>query len=229
MSRKQIVIRSTLLRALAGGVLAASALQASAGLVTTRAALAADDAIDWGQLAGNQATEYAGVSSVTSTLGVIAAASNSAGSLFRFDENDGAFTGNFAIGDKLVSTFFTSGPIVVDFTTGLSKIGAQIQANNYGAFTGVITAYDSANSVLESWGFVGDSNGNQDNSAIFIGISRANADIDHVSFSIAGGADFAINQVALSRMTDQRVPEPASWGLAALSLVGLGLSRRRKG
>jgi len=216
-------LRTGLLAAACTSLLA-TALPASAALVTSRAGLAGTDFIDWGQLGGSFTTVVDPVT-VTTNLGLTAMVSMPGGAnMERRDQNNG-WGGNFAGGDKLLWTLNSSGPITIDFATGLSAIGAQIQANFFGAFDGLITAYDSSNNILESYSVQGNSNSNGDNSAIFIGIQRSAGDIDHVEFAIANGngPDFAINQVDL-----QQVPEPGSLALAGLAFVGTVLTRRRK-
>lgn len=229
MSRFKTPWRTTLLKRTALiATLALASMHASANLVTSRAALGGNDFIDWGQL-GASFDFPSNPVSVNSNLGLAAGVGKpTSGSFLLLNSTDHG--GN--LGGNILSTFFEAGPITIDFGVGLAKIGAQIQSNDFGAFNGVISAFDSANILLETWSFGGDSNGDQDNSGIFIGISRSTADIDHVTFNITGpnNLDFAINRVDLNRTPDQinQTPEPASLALAGLSLAALLATRRRK-
>lgn len=229
MSRHKTPGRTTLIKRVALiATLALASMHASATLVTSRAALGGNDFVDWGQL-GASFDFPPNPASVTSNLGLAADVSKAtSGSFLLLNAADHG--GN--LGGNILSTFFEAGPITLDFGVGLAKIGAQIQSNDFGAFNGMISAYNSANVLLETWSFGGVSNGNQDDSGIFIGISRSVADIDHVIFDITGpnNLDFAINRVDLNRTPDQinLTPEPASLALAGLSLLTLLATRRRK-
>jgi hypothetical protein len=195
----------------------------------SRAALGGTDFIDWGQLGGD-GTNLSSSESITTNLGASATVGTAGASLWRFDQGN-SYGGNFGPGDKLLGTFFEPGPIIIDFASGQSRVGAQIQANLFGAFAGVIEVYNVLDQLLESYSVNGASNSDDDNSAIFIGVLRATADIDHVVFNVTGPADldFSINQVDLSNQEDGNpAPEPASLALVGLALAGLVRSRRRK-
>ena len=207
------------------GMLALASMHASAVGVSSRAALNGADAIDWAQL-GTDFTQITEPGNVLSSGGVAALVSNTGGELWRLDQ--GSFASNFAPGDALLWTYFATGPLVVDFSVGLSRVGAQIASNDFGAFTGVISVFDVGNVLLESHSFSGVSDDQADNSAIFIGVSRSTADIDRVEFSITGtnSPDFAVNRLDF---TVGVVPEPSTWALwlAGLAAVG-GIARRRR-
>ena len=206
------------------GIVTTTGLAASASLVTSRAALAGDDFIDWGQL-GAEFDPITPPAGITTHSGSIASVINPSGALYRVDQGSGS-GGNFASGDRLLTTLFTPGPIRIVFAEGLSKVGAQIQVNGFGAFSGVISVYDATGALLESHVVPGASNGRDDGSAIFLGVSRSSGDIRRVDFQVSGSADpdFAINRVDLTS-----VPEPAMTAslMVGLSFIGLACSRGR--
>ena len=218
---------SGLLRATVAALLLGAGLQAAAVPITSRVALAGNDTIHWGQLGGSL-TDVLVPANITTTGAQAATVTNPIGPLVRFDEGDGVYSGNFALGDALLATLFKPGPISIDFSTGLSRIGAQIMSNDFGSFNGVLKVYDVNNVLLETQTFAGVATSQQDNSAIFIGIARATADIDRVEFNISGSnsPDFAINQVDLRVGV---VPEPATLAmlLAGLAVLGTAALRHR--
>lgn len=217
---------------LSAAVLALASLHASATLVTSRGALVATGSLDWVQLGVDGATVAAPANANTSISGLSASVTNpggGGGGFTRFNEGGGTWTGDFALGDALLTTFGSGGSIKIDFSTGVSRVGAQIQGIDFASFDGVIEVYDVLNQLLESH-TVNDLAvfGNADNSAMFLGISRTAADIDSVIFNITGATnpDFGINLLSLSQQvtrTQPGVPEPGSMALVALSLAGLGL------
>ena len=179
-----------------------SALNASAAIVTSRAALGGDDYIDWGQIAPTPVAlaNTLGSQTVVSQLGMGATVTNPP----------------------------LSGMWRVSQAGGGSCTGFQFASN--------FAACDSAGVLLETWSADGTTNGVADNSAVFLGISRQQADIARLDFSLVGfNRYFGINRVELDRMASVvsppgTVPEPSSLLLALLALPlaarGLGLGRR---
>ena len=221
-----------------------ASVQASATLVTSRAALGGDDFIDWGQVAGatqvQQAHGLTSTLSVSSNLGLSAQVSNpprpgmwrvsqgGCGGVFNFQAN-------FANCDALLVSQNTSDPanlISIVFDAPVAGGGAQFaQAASYGDFTAFLSAYDSGGALLETWSLDGTTNGAADNSAVFLGISRQQADIARLDFSAVGfNRYFGINRVELDRTapTIGTVPEPSTLWAAGLALpLLLWRSRRR--
>ncbi|MDM3859799.1 MAG: hypothetical protein PT118_08160 [Aphanizomenon gracile PMC644.10] len=146
-----------------------------------------------------------------------------------FQERDNSWRGNFAPGDNLLSSR-GDGPITIVFANPVFGAGAQIQANSYGSFTANLTAYDVSNNSLGTFNLPGLSNGNADNSAIFIGVADSTASIAKLTFSVPDSDDdFVINRVSVAT-----VPVPVPWETDALPVVGstiffgLGLWSKRK-
>lgn len=232
-------LKLTARAALAAALLGAS-VAASAALVTSRGALGGDDFIDWGQLGADNVQVTPQPAAVTSNGARAATVGNlgPGGELWRFDQAGASsgFGGNFADGDELLSTFFSSGPIRIDFADGIGRVGAQIMSFAFGAFDGVITVFDAGNNQLESYTVSGLSSADADNSAIFIGITRAAADIRRVEFNILTSDpldSLSINQVDFGlRGTGNggggggQTPTPATLALVSLGLLGLWRSRR---
>ena len=232
-----MIHRNLKFKAVLGAALLACGSLASAALVTSRAALGGDDFIDWGQLAlTNLGTldPLTTPAAVTSNLGRSASVRNTGGGLYRFNEGDGTFGGNFTTGDALLFTLFDGGSIDIDFTVATGRAGAQIQGGSGAAFMATITAYDIGGSLLETWDFNGGavSNPRGDGSNLFIGISRASNDIDRIAFSVSytdplqTDLSVAINRLSFGPAASApggggNVPEPAT---LALVMLGLGLT-----
>ena len=207
------------------------AMPASASQVLLRADLHGTDFIDWGSL-GFDGTPVGSLAAISTHLGLDADVSLVAGVLTRQNQGTSWF-GNFAPGAKLLSAgrVTPKGPISINFATGLSAIGAQIETRAYSPpdFDGVIAVYDEFDMLLETHTRSGVSVDFADDSAIFLGVARSTADIFRVDFNIGVPLlEFSINQVDLiAGVALPTVPEPSGLPLLALGLLGAVLRRCR--
>lgn len=225
---------------------AAFAGSASAGvvLVTDRTTFAGTDFYDWTQL-GSANTSIPNVgfpgAAVTSNGGLAARLSIPAGTLTRVDEGNG-WLGNFAIGAPLLFSNNTSNSFIalnwldIKFSSPVAGAGAQIGTYFRGAFQAQIDAFDSSGGLLQSSSFIGDSNSNGDNSAIFIGLLSDSINISKIRFQAytKSGIGFAINQLDITNSplvtvkAPTGVPEPGVLLLFGFGLLGVGGLRRRR-
>jgi hypothetical protein len=103
----------------------------------------------------------------------------------------------------------------------LATVGAQLQRSAFGAFLGHIGVFDGDGLLLEAWSSPGFSNSAADDSAVFLGIERAQGDIRSVRFfmeSLPGANNsFALNRIDFRTAADTApnpVPEPGTLALA---------------
>ena len=188
-------------------------------------ALAGNDFIDWSQLSGLGAESGALGTSVpvTTNLGRTATASNTSGTEW-FQEGS-LWTGDFTIGDYLISSDAQS--LVIDFDTAVAGVGAQIQSTAFGNFTAELRLFDSLNNPLGVFQVSGDNNGAEDDSNPFLGAVSDSSDISRAVFAVtANTADFGLGLGQLElRDTPVQAPEPAT---LALMLLGGGAVVRRR-
>ena len=226
---------AALSRTLCAGLLMAGALQAQAITVQigTRLDLAGTDTLTWGQLGADISFISAFPANFTTTGGATGTVNNTAGDLTRADEGGVAFAGDFAVGAQLLGTFGNAGPLVISFANPVARVGTQIQSNEWVAFTGWMSAFDSSNTLLGTVSIGGTSGFGQANTAPFLGIGSSSLNISSVQFSVTTSTpnnDLWINTVDLSstQFVVAPIPEPQAYVLALAGVAMLGLAARRR-
>jgi hypothetical protein len=180
------------------------------------------DSVDWSQL-GTSVTNIYSPFTFTTTLGVsgIGNNTNADGADWVMQQGVSAL-GNFAPGDYFILGQGI-GSLTLTFDQGYTQIGAQIQAEYFGAFTAQICDINAC--FTEN----GVSNNDNDNSAIYIGIDGA--DITSVTFSLTNAhldpTSILINDVTLDGNASV-TPEPGSLLLFGTGLAALAGALRRR-
>lgn len=197
--------------------LAISSGTALADPVFSRDDLGADDNIQWGQF-GPPNTAFDTPAQGLSDGGVSFIVDDEGNhALTRVDQGDG-WDGNFAPGDELILNGGLGGPVLIEFDRPVFGIGANLQEDFFGPFTGVIEVFDAGGGLIERFIREGESNGNADGSAIFIGI-LSDTPIVRATFTTDNRP--AINMVGL-------VTIPAPPALAPLAVACVFGTRRRR-
>lgn len=209
---------------------------ASADNITTyssRTLFGGNDTAVWGPSSGADNTNLANPYSVTSSGGLGVTASLPAGDNMQLLTQGTGVTnwdGNFAPGDRVLFADGGSDALTITFDNPIYGVGFQMQQNVVGAFTGTLSAYDSSGTLLGTFSEAGDSNGNNDNSAIFLGlIDTSGANIAYITVSDAGdpSAGLAVNWLSLYD-TSASVPEASTLFLLSIGLLGLAWLYRCK-
>jgi hypothetical protein len=121
-------------------------------------------------------------------------------------------------------------PIDLIFNNGVSGVGAYIQTDYYGAFTASLTLYDSSFNVLGTV-TAADTMTGAPGSALFLGAIDSNWSAEEVyaaEFSASGVGPYEPDFLIGSGMTTTGAPEPASFALIGLGLLGVGWKLRRR-
>lgn len=182
--------------------------------IETRAALGANDLVDWGAL-GARGTLVAHPFNYQSTGGfpvrVTKATTNAFLRLDQCGPNIPAdcfangWAGSFLQGDKLLFTagpFPGEGPITIEFSRPILGAGVQIQPNHSGSceYAGRLRAFDEAGNLLVSFSRGGCSSAAADGSARFLGVRDTTPTIKRIEVDplpVPEFAGFAINQLSL--------------------------------
>ena len=205
---------------------------AQAGLVTCRTGngcLNGNDSYDWTKNYGAPFSNIPNNSVATSNGGVKVTVNFAGGGAGQRRDQGNGWGGNFTNGDELLWTNSPGqGPLnFMNFGTTLTGIGANIQADFFGAFTAQLC--DSNGMCVQE---NGNSDPNGDGSAIFIGLTDANG-FTSATFSVLTCAldcnDFAINQLDIVT-GGTGVPEPGTILMLGSGLLGaVAYGRRRLG
>jgi hypothetical protein len=230
----RIVSGSGTLAAVAGLLVSAGLARAQIVLVTSRAALGADDYIDWGVLGVDGNSPVSNPVTVQSTGGIATVVGKPAGTFLFLqqakptDRSPPYWGGNFTPTDNLLNTSSNDpGPLTLSFKQTVLGAGAQIEADGSGAFTARLTAYDGRGLQLASVTENGVATGAKDGTAIFLGLLDTATEIKSVQFSIddypppgsgTGFTDFTINRLSIT--SSAAVPEPSSSALLGIAAIG---------
>jgi hypothetical protein len=201
----------------------AQSASATAVLISNRSLVGAGYVVDWSAL-GPEFTDPG----APFTLGPVTVGGASAFAVF----SGSTYNADFLAADTVLALYdlntgdLASGIFSISFATAVASAGAQVQANNFGAFAGLVRAYDAANALLGSFALAGNNGGNGDGTALFAGISSSSANISRIEFALGDGA--AINHLSVGRApaASAPLPEPATLALVGLALLSLPLARR---
>ena len=123
---------------------------------------------------------------------------------------------NFANGDFLLFTGLqfgifpapgNPGPISISFAQPVRAAGAQIAVDDEPNFVGTIKAFDINDNLLDSFNVNGTSSTVLDNSAIFLGVKSALAEISRIEFS----SNFNNRAIGINTLSidNPAIPEPS--------------------
>lgn len=204
---------------LVGAVLVVAPIQAAfASLILTndRNAIRTDYTIDWAALGGD-ITSVAG----PFTLGTDTIDGASSFGVFTGSTYNSDFTATDSV-LALVDPNFDplDGIFSITFATAIRGAGAQVQANQFGGFSGIIRAFNAANLLIGSFAINGFNGGNGNGSAVFAGVISSAVDITRIEFA-SFGSGAAINAVSV------QVPEPSTWLMLLIGLGFLTVMRKR--
>jgi hypothetical protein len=211
------------LRSIGLACASAALMSGAQASVLLASSISADTVLDWGSLG----PEFTAVAPGTS-LGLVTVTGSSSYTVL----SGSTFNADFAATDNVLAMFdintgdVTSGGFDLLFASAVQGFGTQIQANQFGAFGGLMEVFAGVN-LLASFNLAGMNGGNGDGSALFAGVMSDALDITRIRFTGFGdGAGISSLQFD-TQFTANPVPAPASLLLAGAALLGLVGARRR--
>jgi hypothetical protein len=204
------------------------AATAAVSQAPTRPAIASNITVDWGQFGGDLTAVANGASFTSGAFaGTVGGASPSFSML-----TGSTYNADFLPTDNVLALFdvvggnTSSGSFVLTFNTPVFAAGAQVQANNAGAFSGLVSAFNSGGGLLGSFTINGSNGQNGTGSAAFAGIISDALDIKRLEFT-GFGAGAAINSLSVRNIAAV-IPEPAAVYLWLMGLAGVAALARRQ-
>ncbi len=207
------------------GLVAVLQIASSQVIVTNRNQLLNNDSLDFAQF-GSDFTSLPNTLDGTTLNGNGVHIASSSATINRVDEGT-SWHGNFTIGDHLLWSKDNYSVLSFDFANPVYGAGLQIMNNPYGNFTAFVFARDAIGNPIAEFALNGVSNGNEDGSAIFLGVYSGADNISSLTYFVSPQTDPNFTGFAVNDMTIQSVPEPASFVALAVGIVGL-VSRKRR-
>lgn len=138
------------------------------------------------------------------------------------EQEGNGFSGDFLPSDCLLAVHGNAGPLSLQFTTGVSQVGAQFQSISPVALCCLttITAYDQNHTLIGSFSEYIHNFHRHDGSAPYFGIAEIDsngnpvAGIYYVEYKLTGPYEFAINELSVTVPTP--CPPPNTQGAAYL-------------
>ncbi len=226
------VVLSTIL-AVVLGIFICSGSGAQMLEITSRTGLGGTDLVNWSQF-GPTNTTLTGLSNYISNNGLTGQIGDSSAASLEILQQENGWSGNFTQGDYALYDQGSGSNLNISFSTPVSAAGANIMSNPYGFFNATITAYDSSSNLLATYTELGNSNGNNDGSAIFLGVSSPTSNISLIKYTTDTSVNstypgFAINQLGIRQNPSTAVPEPGDLAfLLAGFLPGLAFLMKRR-